>query len=80
MTLDLQAQTIDLKLTGAARPGVPAYIGAPPDEIARLVADTKTAAQHLASIINDDNSADPGTLFAAGNALEDVLERWQPYI
>jgi hypothetical protein len=78
--LDANANTIALSLTGAAKPGVPAYIGAPPAEIEKLVADTTAAAQVVADVITDDTTANPGELFAAGNRLEDVLERWEPYL
>lgn len=43
--MDIQTQTIIAVIDGAAKSGVPAYIGAPPTEIADLVAETRAQAQ-----------------------------------
>jgi hypothetical protein len=81
MSLDLEAQTLVLSLTGAAKPGVPAYIGAVPDELTALVAETIDKGQALDDSITDDGEpASPGAVFQAGGALQTTLDKWDPYL
>ena len=55
LTVNFEAQTLQTVLIGAQKPGAPAYIGVPPDEIASILADTKTASDTLASTSNAAN-------------------------
>jgi len=80
LSLDMQAQLLVLVLDGAMKPGVPAYIGAPPPEIEALVADTREAAQALDDVIDDPAEADTFEVYLAGSRLMRVLDRWEPYI
>lgn len=79
LTFSEESQTLALTLRGSAKPGVPAYIGDPPAEIAKLVEDTTAAAE----VVTDASSAQPvdqGTLFAALSNLMSTLDRWDPYM
>jgi hypothetical protein len=78
---DLEAKTLVLRLTGAAKPGVPAYIGKPPAEISKLVADTITAAQAVDDAIADNSSdVSPLAVFLPVGRLMTVLDGWDPYL
>jgi hypothetical protein len=82
LTIETEAYTLTLKLSGAAKQGVPAYIGAPPAEVERLVADTLTAAQRVRDVLHDEDPKtvdDVGLLHAMGALLE-MFNRWQPYL
>lgn len=90
LSLNMQAQTLGIVLQGAQKPGVPAYIGAPPAEILRLVDDTMASADALATA---SEAANPCTLPAAtddcvrtlfqfSSAMKDMqaqLAAWRPY-
>jgi len=80
LTLGITAQGLMFKLRGAAKPGVPAYIGAPPAEIERLVADTDTAAQKLSDVAQGKPPVDEALLYGAVTDLLHVFDRWAPYI
>ena len=58
LTVNFEAQTLQAVLVGAQKAEAPAYIGAPPDEIKSIVADTKTVADTLAS---SSSTANPFT-------------------
>lgn len=79
MTLRTLADTLVLSLTGAAKPGVPGYIGPPPAEIGRLVTDTVTAARRVVDAIPAGGEAKDGQ-FAVAASLSNALGRWTPYI
>ena len=79
LSLGMAGQILDLKLQGAAKLGAPAYIGAPPAEIARLVADTQDAARKL-STVGQAQTVDEMQLFLAVSDLLDQFDRWEPYI
>jgi hypothetical protein len=79
MTLDTLAQTLAIKLTSAAKPGIPAYIGKPPSEIEKLVTNTMSAVQAVDASIDESGQPAAGMSFAV-NDLMDVLDRWDPYI
>lgn len=80
LTLGVSAQGLTFKLRGAAKPGVPAYIGAPPAEIERLVADTDAAAQKLSDVAQGTQPVDETLLYNAVMDLLRVFDRWAPYI
>jgi uncharacterized membrane protein len=81
LSFDPEAQILILSLTGAAKPGVPAYIGAPPAEIERLVADTLAAAQGVLNALPEDKAhGDDLPVFFAMSRLLDAFDRWQPYL
>jgi hypothetical protein len=79
MTLDLQVQTLLLNLAAAAKPGIPAYIGKPPAEIEKLVADTVAADQTVDLAIDSTGEPSSGMQRAVIN-LMGVLDRWDPYV
>ena len=57
LTLSFQAETLSTSLKSAQKPGVPAFIGPPPDEIEPLVADTVSASDALAKSASAANKA-----------------------
>ncbi|HEY8453865.1 MAG TPA: hypothetical protein VIL54_17010, partial [Natronosporangium sp.] len=77
LTLDAEAKTLVLKLTGAQKPGVPAYIGPPPAEIERLVADTIAAAEAVDAAMD---GPDPYSHWFTVSRLLGTLDRWEPYL
>lgn len=90
MTANEVAQTLNLVLEGAQKPGATAYIGTPPDEIKSIVADTMTAADALVSAsekakscTNTPASADcPKALFLVFRAMTGMQTQfaaWRPY-
>ena len=90
MTANFAAQTLHLVLEGAQKPGAPAYIGTPPDEIKSIVADTMTAADTLVnasenakSCTNTPAPADcPKSLFEVFRAMTGMQAQfaaWGPY-
>lgn len=79
MTLDTLVQTLVVKLQGAAKPGVPAYIGKPPAEIEKLVTDTINAAQVVDALINESGAPLAG-MGGQMNELLSVFDRWEVYI
>jgi len=89
-TINLEAHRLQMVLQGAQNPEGPASIGAPPDEIKSLVADTITAARTLESESDKANpctapgaSADCVTIlfdFArAMTAMQAQFAAWSPY-
>ena len=89
-TINLKAHSLQMVLQGAQNPEGPASIGAPPDEIKSLVADTITAARTLESESDKANpctapgaSADCVTIlfdFArAMTAMQAQFAAWSPY-
>jgi hypothetical protein len=82
LSVNVTAQTLVLTLSGANKPGVPAFIGAPPAELAKLVKDTLDAAQAVDDAVSEDepNEADRSAVWGAGNRLDGLLDRWAPYI
>jgi hypothetical protein len=93
LTVNFEAQTLQLVFVGAQKPGAPAYIGAPPDEIKSLVSDTKAAADTLASTsdkanpctapaVSPDSAACVKALFDFYRAMTDMKAQfaaWGPY-
>jgi hypothetical protein len=79
LTLGTEGKILALHLEGAAKPGVPAFIGAPPKEIERLVADTRQAAQAVADLGETDPIDEVAMSFVV-KKLIGVLDRWQPYL
>jgi hypothetical protein len=79
MSLGTDAKTLSLVLTGAVKPGVPAYIGPPPAEIEKLVSDTIRAADTVASALDSDGKAGP-EFFLVVSSLMTTLDRWDPYL
>jgi hypothetical protein len=89
LSINLQAQTLHAVLDGSAKPGVPAYIGAPPAEIKSLVDETMTAADTLAATsdkatkcTSDDAAGCTATLFDFERAMDDLqteFAAWSPY-
>lgn len=83
------AETLNLVLEGAQKPGVPAYVGAPPAEIQTLVTDTVTASTTLvkAAKAADDCVTTDGPdcmskLLAfsfAMTGMQGQLAAWDPY-
>lgn len=80
LTLNVQAHTLIVTLTGAATPGVATYIGKPPAELEKLVADTLNAAQGLLSVTDANNKGTSAQVLTAGTTLMTVLDRWDPYL
>lgn len=92
LTLSYQSSTLAVSLDGAAEEAKPAYIGAPPAEIAQLVTDTVKAAKTLelaTQALNDnecEQSAEGKCLdlrvgaVKGMNALERELRAWGPYL
>lgn len=79
LTLNAEAETIVLVIDGSAKPGVPAYIGPPPAEIAKLVADTRADAEQVYTDTADSDHLPDGW---AGDVLTlmNTLDRWGPYL
>lgn len=92
LTLSYQATTLHTSLESAGQEGVPAFIGAPPKEIAPLVTDTVTSAKALqasAEAVNDGGCEDTGagdcqslriTMTQDMSDLERQLRAWGPYL
>lgn len=85
----LTAETAKLKIEGATKPGVPAYIGEPPEEIAIIRGATEkvaVAAADAGEALPDDCSADSECVkkvFAFVTAMEDLQSKydaWEPYM
>jgi hypothetical protein len=87
--LSIQAKTLVLALEGAAKPGVPAYIGAPPAELQHLYDETITNAREVGDAAEQvaqcgaypdpcDDKATGSLLLFAGQ-LESTLKGWRPY-
>lgn len=90
LTVSYSASTLSLKLKGAQKPGVPAYIGAVPDELKGIVEDTIAAADKLdpdkaTAVQNCVKTAGPDcttTLFDFQYNLRELksqLAAWSPY-
>lgn len=90
--LTMTSDTLAISLEGAAKEGVPAYIGAPPKEIEQLVAETIESANALTAAATAANDADcaqvgsgqcsslrSGTMRAIAN-LERTIDAWAPYL
>ena len=77
LTLKVAAFTMVAALDGVMKPGGPAYIGPPPQEIAPLVARTRQAAEK----VDDDlgGTRVPGWQNDALR-LDIVLDGWGPYL
>ena len=79
------ATTLYTKLTGAEGPDKPTnqlFIGAPPTEIATLVADTKAAAKAASKIQNYRSAGAVGRYVRFQYAVRQLLEQldaWKPY-
>jgi hypothetical protein len=82
LTLDIQAQTLVKRLDGAAKPGVPAFIGDPPAELVGLVQETIEKAQAVDDSVDEsgDIVGGGGALFQSGGSLMTTLDKWDPYI
>ena len=88
MSVGLEAQTLDIELGGASidGPGNQLYIGPPPVELAKLVADTRAAAQDVQTKADayDACKRSCGDEFAqayfAANDLNDQVAAWEPYL
>jgi hypothetical protein len=86
ITLDRLGQAVITALDGAAKPGVRAYIGKPPADIAKLVADTRAAADELDAAIpeNFDVATFTSELYsqvsAALGELSRKFDEWQHYL
>ena len=88
--LGFQADTLKISLQGAEKPGVPAYVGQPPLEIAPLVDDTITAASQLSKATQAasdcTSKASPGCdsklfdLYDAMTGMSSQLGAWAPYL
>jgi hypothetical protein len=79
-TLKIEAETLAVTITGAAKEGVPAYIGQPPAEIKKLVGDTLYAAQDLDETVGPDGKYEAPILFTTLSRLMTTLDRWDPYL
>ncbi len=87
LSLRYNAETLNISLDGATKPGVPAYIGPVPAELDSLVADTKRAAlaivdQYEAEVSTcgtDCIGAHTRYGITAGR-LADELRGWSPYL
>ena len=80
LTLEIDAQKIGIVLEGAAKPGVPAFIGVPPPEMAQLVTETRSAAQRVDDAIDDPAEVEPAAVAFAMSDLLRQFDRWAPYI
>jgi hypothetical protein len=88
LSASLEAQTLDIKLesAGVDGPGNQVFIGAPPDEIAALVAETRAAAKalqakaDLASECKGKCISEFADASFAASDLNDKLAGWEPYL
>jgi hypothetical protein len=77
---DLEAQTLVVALTAAAKEGAPAYIGQPPAEIKQLVGDTLYAARDLDDTIGPDGRYEAPILLVSISRLMTAVDQWDPYL
>ena len=94
VTISFQARSLSRSLEGASDRGVPEYVGAPPDQIAGLVQQTKVTTKAFARSVQalDHPTYDcivtngpncPQLLFEFAAAKDDLvaqLDAWDPYI
>lgn len=74
-----EAQIIVTTIEGSEKQGAGDYIGAPPAEIAQLVADTSDAAQKVANDLDDPQHPAQGWGFDL-LTLNSQLDKWGPYL
>lgn len=87
LTMGYTAQTVGLVISGGLKEGVPAYIGAPPAEIAGLVDETRQAAEDAGALADTAREACPGddcvgAAFQFERAWGDLVtafNKWEPY-
>lgn len=86
MTLGLQSQTIELRLSGASDPSALNAIGEPPAELKPLVRDTLEAATAVQPAVDAFGDCEGDCLsefnrgYDAAADLADKLRAWEPYI
>lgn len=85
----LTAETAKLKMEGATKPGVPAYIGEPPSDVAIVwgsTEDVAAAAADAGAALPEDCSADAecvNKVFVFVSAMRDLQSKydaWEPFM
>lgn len=79
MGLGTDAKIISVKLTGAAKQGVPAFVGLPPGSMTKLVADTIAAANQVDQTTAIDTPHYTMEQRSAVDRLLDLLNQWSLY-
>lgn len=76
--LKTEASIMELILTGAVKPGVPAFIGAPPATMTNLVNETIAKAKRVETVADHGKGTDT-TVWLALSGLDDMCDQWSVY-